>query len=187
MTRHTEVLCSPCYLSSRKKDNAPFTFSFQSGSQKFIYETSENITWNVLNNIYDDCHCNSTSSLGFMWTLSSIWVFSPGSETCYQGKLLVPLTRKGLCEWLYTHTHPDKVLSHRPINLTQRADGSESRSVMGYSPLETRRPTRALHQKLHFIVAAFLLSECFHSAFRYPLRYFCFWYSAFSCCCWLAA
>lgn len=32
---------------------------------------------------------------------------------------------------IHTHTHPDRVLSHCPINLTQGTDGSESRSVMG--------------------------------------------------------
>lgn len=82
------------------------------------------------------------------------------------------------------HTHPDKVLSHCPINLTQRMDGCESRSVMGYSPFETHRPGGALHKTPGFIVAAFLLSKCFHSAFRYPLRYFRFLYSAFPAAGW---
>lgn len=71
---------------------------------------------------------------------------------------------KGQCEWLYI--------------LTQRMDGS----VMGHSPLETRRPTVCEHRnKLQVVMRQRM---CFRPAFRYPLRYLCCSYSAFHAAGW---
>lgn len=73
--------------------------------------------------------------------------------------------------------HPDLVLSPRPINLTRRMDGRESRSVIGYNPLETDGPLRLLHQSLFFYIVFFI-----NSSFRLPLEEFSPLLFCYPCC-----
>lgn len=84
-----------------------------------------------------------------------------------------------------SHTHPDNV-SHRPINLTRRIEGSESKSAMGYSSLETHTPTSALHQTPRDCGSPPIrLSERESSAFAYWISFEVFLLLVFCFSCFL--